>query len=277
MKEKLKQQVVEALMLVLRPIVKILLRHGIGVSEFSEMVKKSYVDVASAEYGIRGRPTNISRVAVMSGLTRKEVRRLRNSIEKGDANLSVKTTPIAEILHRWCAEDDFLDENGRPAVLSFSDGENSFSDLVKRFGGDVPAGAMRTELKRIGSVGEDENGCLRMLKRSVSPSNQTNNLISSLAHSAYPLLSTIVENCANESGPAGLAQLAAYSTAIRTGDLKRLRRISYDRLDNLAESFDDLFMAYETLHESAEKGESTIVSVGLFYFEERDENAKYNW
>ena len=277
MQEKLKQQVLNALQLVLRPLVKILLRYGIGVSEFSEVVKKSYVDVASTEYGIRGRPSNISRVAVMTGLTRKEVRRLRNSIETGEANLSVKTTPIAEILHRWHAEDDFLDENGRPAALSFADGENSFSALVKRFGGDVPAGAMRTELKRIGSVDEDENGCLRLLKRSVSPSDQTDNLISSLVHSAYPLLSTIVENCASESGPAGLAQLATYSTDINTADLKRLRRISYDRLTDLAESFDDLFMAYETLHESAEKGESTIVSVGLFYFEERDENAKYNW
>ena len=173
MQEKLKQQVLDALFLVLRPIVKILLRYGIGVSEFSETVKKSYVDVATTEFGIRGRPTNISRVAVMTGLTRKEVRRLRNILETGEVNLSVKTTPIAEILHRWHSEDDYLDEDGRPAALAFSDGRNSFSSLVKRFGGDVPAGAMRTELKRIGSIVEDDKGYLLLMKRSVSPSGQT--------------------------------------------------------------------------------------------------------
>ena len=277
MQEKLKQQVVEALFLVLRPITKILLRYGIGVSEFSEIVKKSYVDVATTEFGIRGRPTNISRVAVMTGLTRKEVRRLRNVLETGEVNLSVKTTPIAEILHRWHSEDDFLDGDGRPAALPFSEGQKSFSSLVKRFGGDVPPGAMRTELRRIGSISEDEKGYLRILKRSVSPSGQTENLLTSLVHSAYPLLSTIAENSASEQGPAGLGQFSAYSTAINQGDLKRLRRISYDRLSDLAESFDDLFMAYESLHEPSDNSDKTIVSVGLFYFEERDENAKYTW
>jgi len=277
MQEKLKQQVIGAFQLLLRPIVKMLLKYGIGVSEFTEVVKRSYVDVASTEYGIRGRPTNISRVSVMTGLTRKEVRRLRDVIETGETSLAVKTTPIAEILHRWYAEDDFHDDEGRPAALSFSGGENSFSDLVKRFGGDVPPGAMRTELKRIGSVVEDDNGLLHVSKRSVSPTDQTDNLISSIVHSAYPLLSTIVENCASESGPAGLAQFATYSKDIAKGDLKRLRRISYDRLTDLAESFDDLFMAYETLHDSEQKDENTIVSVGLFYFEERDENADYTW
>ncbi len=78
MQEKLKQQVLDGFQLVLRPIVKILLRYGVGFGEFAEVVKTSFVDVASTEFGIRGRPTNISRVAVMTGLTRKEVRRLRN-------------------------------------------------------------------------------------------------------------------------------------------------------------------------------------------------------
>ena len=277
MQEKLKQQVIEALLLLLRPIVKILLRFGIGVSEFTEIVKKSYVDVASTEFGIRGRPTNISRVAVMTGLTRKEVRRLRDVIETGKSTLKVKTTPIAEILHRWHAEDDFLDSKGRPAALSFDEGDHSFSSLVKRFGGDVPPGAMRTELKRIGSVVEDEAGNLRVVKRSVSPAGQAENLISSLVHSAYPLLSTIAENCASEAGPAGLAQFSAYSTSINRSDVKRLRRISYDRLSDIAESFDDLFMAYEALHEGEKGGDDILVSVGLFYFEERDENAEYTW
>ena len=277
MQKELKEQVVEALYLVLRPIVKILLRYGVGVSEFTELVKKSYVDVATTEFGIRGRPTNISRVAVMTGLTRKEVRRLRDLLEAGEISLTVKTTPIAEILHRWHAEDDFLDNKGRPAELAFSNGSNSFSSLVKRFGGDVPPGAMRTELKRIGSVSEDENGRLRLLKRSVSQPDQTENLLTSLVHSAYPLLSTIVENCANEDGRRGLAQFSTYSTAIDRSDLKRLRRISYDRLSDFAESFDDLFMAYESLHEAGNESDETVVSVGLFYFEERDENAKYTW
>ncbi len=277
MQEELKHQVLRAVLLVLRPIVKILLRYGIGFNEFAETAKTAFVDVSSSDFGIRGRPTNISRVAVMTGLTRKEVRRLRTKIESGDDTIAVKTTPITEIIHRWHAEEDFLDAKGRPATLPFSGARNSFSELVKKFGGDVPAGAMRTELKRTGSVVEDEDGNLTIVKRSVIPADQTDNLVTSLVHSAYPLLSTIVQNSAQTEEPAGWAQFAAYSVDIKVSDLKRLRRVSYDRMSDMAESFDDLFMAYETLHENRKEDDRRTVAVGLYYFEETDENAKYTW
>lgn len=277
MQEDLKQRVLGAFLLVLRPIIKILLRYGIGFGEFAEVMKVAFVDVASSDFGIRGRPTNISRVSVMTGLTRKEVRRIRTKIEKGDQTISVKATPIMEILHRWHAEEDFLDAQGRPAVLPFAGSEESFTELVKRFGGDVPPGAMRTELKRVGSVMEDQEGNLRLIRRTVVPTDQTDNLITSLVHGAYPLLATIVENSAPKAEPTGLAQFTAYSLNIRESDLKRLRRISYDRLSDTAESFDDLFMAYETLKETGHNDRVRTVAVGLYYFEERDEHANYTW
>ena len=99
MQEKLKQQVLDAFLLVMRPIVRILLRYGIGYREFVEVTKTAYVDVASSDFGLRGRPTNISRVAVMTGLTRKEVKRLRDKIASGDSKISVKTTPSSHALH----------------------------------------------------------------------------------------------------------------------------------------------------------------------------------
>jgi len=277
MQEKLKQQVLGAFQLVLRPIVKILLRYGVGFSEFSEVVKTSFVDVATSEFGIRGRPTNISRVAVMTGLTRKEVRRLRNNLDSGGPRLAVKSTPLSEIIHRWHSEEDFLDHEGRPARLPFSGGVASFSELVKRFGGDVPPGAMRTELKRVDCVKEDKDGNLSIVKRSIVPADKTDNLVTSLVHGVYPLLSTVAVNSDSVENSRGLTQLTAYSVSIRKEDLTRLRRISNDRLMDIAESFDDLFMAYETLNAAEVESETTTVAVGLYYFEELDRNAKYEW
>jgi hypothetical protein len=235
------------------------------------------VDVATTEFGIRGRPTNISRVAVMTGLTRKEVRRLRNVLESGERRLAVKSTPISEIVSRWHAEEDFLDSNGRPATLPFSGTENSFSDLVKKFGGDVPPGAMRTELKRVGSVQEDKDGNLSIVKRTIIPTDKTENLVTSLVHGVYPLLSTVAENSGAGDDSRELTQLTAYSVRIRKEDLNRLRRISNDRLLDIAESFDDLFMTYETLNAADDDIPSTTVAVGLYYFEESDQNAQYEW
>ncbi len=279
MEEKQQIQILKAFQLVLRPIVKILLRYGIGYSQFAETVKTAFVEVSSSEFGIRGRPTNISRVAVMTGLTRKEVRRLRSKIENGETSLSVKTTPITEILTRWHSEDDFLERNGRPSSLAFSEGPNSFSELVRRFGGDVPPGAMRTELKRMHLVKEDSNGRLSVQSRMVSVPDSFENLLTGLVHSAYPLMSTIATNTAPEQSKGeGFAQFTTYSLGISEANRTRLRRISYDRLSEMAVSFDDLFAAHELASESRPShDENPVVMVGLYYFEETDENAGYSW
>ena len=150
---------------ILRPLASMLLRCGMTWKEFSDLSKSVFVQAATEEYGIKGRPTNISRVAVMTGLTRKEVRRIRGKIDSGDHSVVVKSTPLAGILHRWHAEPEFLDAKGRPARLPFSGETGSFTNLTKRFGGDIPPGAMRTELKRIGAVRECENGDLEVVHR----------------------------------------------------------------------------------------------------------------
>ena len=134
MQNDIQRQILGAFLIALRPLARILLQFGIGFREFSEIMKTAFVDVATKDYGLRGRPTNISRVAVMTGLTRKEVRRLREKLNNGDHAVVVKSTPLAEILHRWHSESEFLDHSNRPSKLPFSGDVGSFSNLVKRFG-----------------------------------------------------------------------------------------------------------------------------------------------
>jgi len=279
MQEEQQKKVLDAFQLVLRPIVKILLRYGIGYNAFAETVKTAFVDVGSTEFGIRGRPTNISRVAVMTGLTRKEVRRLRTKIEGGENQISVRTTPITEIISRWHSENDYLDPNGRPLSLPFAGGARSFSNLVKEFGGDVPPGAMRTELKRMGLVEEIGDGVLSVTSRARVPADSTDNLMSCLVHGVYPLLATTASNTEPDLIRGnGTAQFTTYSLAIAAEDKGRLRRISYDRLSEMAVSFDDLFATFEhSDKDELEVDDNNVISVGLYYFEESDNHAKYKW
>ncbi len=278
MQDDTQTKILNAFLIALRPMAKILLRFGIGFRELSEIAKVAFVEVASTEYGLRGRPTNISRVAVMTGLTRKEVRRIRERINTGNATANVKSTPLSEILHRWHSESDYLDSTGLPLALEFSGEKSSFSSLVKRFGGDVPPGAMRTELKRVGAVEEIEQGRLKVVSRVVSPIGESDNLITGLVHAVYPLISTISHNVDPDRDGSTWAQLNTYSQSISKSDFPRLRRISLDRLQEVSESFDDMFMAYETLHENdASEDDKNVVAVGVFYFEEQDDIASKVW
>lgn len=278
MQEKLKQQVLDAFLLVMRPIVRILLRYGIGYREFVEVTKTAYVGVASSDFGLRGRPTNISRVAVMTGLTRKEVKRIRDKSACGDNSISVKTTPLADVLHHWHAQAEYTDSSGQPTALPFGGGKGSFASLVKAYGGDVPPGAMRTEMKRVGVVEESDDGDLRVITRVLRPDSDHQRLIATLVHGAYGFLSNIAHNTDPSFSDSKWASRIAYTTALQKSDTGQLRRIAKDRIADFAESIDDIFIAYESLHsesEGSDKGDA--IAVGVYYFEEHDENANYEW
>lgn len=278
MQDQIQKQILNAFFVALRPIAKILLRYGIGFREFAEVAKSAFVDVATSEYGIRGRPTNISRVAVMTGLTRKEVRRLRDQLTEGNEIFSEKTNPLAKVLHRWHSEDEFLDSNGRPATLPFFGDTRSFAALVKKYGGDIPPGAMRTELKRVEAIEEDNDGNIRAIRRDIRPKADHENLCLALVHGAYPLLSNIAHNTNPKSEEGSWAELTAFTASVQESDIPRLRRICNDRAKEAAESFDDLFGAYEKLDEGREDPDSSRpVAIGVFYFEEREENAYSIW
>ena len=278
MQDQIQRQILDTFLVLLKPIAKILLRCGIGFREFSEIAKTAFVDVATAEYGLRGRPTNISRVAVMTGLTRKEVRRLRDKIEKGEQSVVVKTTPLCEVLHRWHSDSEYIDKSGNPAELFFAGDAGSFTSLVKRYGGDIPPGAMRTELLRVGAIEKIGSEKLRVLKRSVSPAEDLERLTVSIIHGAYPLMRAIEHNLNPDRSDDTWPQITAFTQSVRDTDIPRIRRISTKRLSEISESFDDLFMAYETLHDSDEDSEDkNLIAVGFFYFEEKETESKSIW
>jgi hypothetical protein len=71
-------------MQLMRPLVRLLLRRGVSFKAFSDLVRWLYVDVAKEEFGISGRKQSVSRVSVVTGLTRKEVSHLVNPAERRD-------------------------------------------------------------------------------------------------------------------------------------------------------------------------------------------------
>ncbi len=79
MHSDIQSKIVKSLELVLFPLAKALLRLGVTYSEFSDIAKIAFVNAASSEFGKRGRHTNVSRVAIQTGLSRKEIGRI-NSI-----------------------------------------------------------------------------------------------------------------------------------------------------------------------------------------------------
>src|SRR5690606_422550 len=124
---------------VLKPIVKLLLRAGVGYVEFVAVVKWVFVQVATEEFGVRGRPTNISRVSAVTGISRKEVRRVREDISLGRWSPSMEGNPANVVVHYWHFDPDFSYSPGRPRPLQF-EGPGGFAELVLRYVGVILPG-----------------------------------------------------------------------------------------------------------------------------------------
>lgn len=153
----------------LRPIARLLLRSGVTWKQFSETARTAFVQVATDEFGIRGRPTNASRVSILTGIGRREVRRQREAFQETEVRPTFLNA-ATRVLSGWHQDADFLGADGKPAALKLTGGNSlSFEDLWRRYGGDVPVGALLKELRSVGAVEEFEAGRLRVLKRSYIP------------------------------------------------------------------------------------------------------------
>ncbi len=142
---------------------------GMTWREFSAVSKSAFVAVASEEYGIKGRPTNTSRVSILTGISRKEVRRQRQLLDQPVTLPPNKTTDSTRVLSGWHQDPEFLDGGAKPLLLPMEGDRVSFSLLCQRYGGDVAASTLLKELLRVQAVAQEPDGRLRVLKRYYMP------------------------------------------------------------------------------------------------------------
>ena len=103
-----------ALSRILRPLIRILLRHGVSYNSFADVAKAIYVDVAMSEFGIEGRKPSISRASVITGLTRKEVMRVRQNPRPEDQAMTEQYNRAARVISAWLRVQPFAAQDRSP-------------------------------------------------------------------------------------------------------------------------------------------------------------------
>ena len=186
----------------LRPLIRILLRNGVSFGTFSDLAKWVFIDVATKEFAIEGRKQSDSRVSVITGLSRREVMRVRQ-LPKPDVTLSAeKHNRAARVLAAWRREKPFLDAEGNPAALPMEGPGPTFSELVNRFSGNVPPRAILDELTRVGAVEALDDGRLCLRARAYIPKSTDAGRFHLLGIDVTHLISTIDHNLnPGSSGP----------------------------------------------------------------------------
>jgi hypothetical protein len=141
---------------VLLPLVRLLIRHGLTYPQLAELLKGIYVEAADTHFRLDSRRPTDSRISLLTGVHRKDVRRLRASPEGGGAPASVSLG--AQIAARWAGDSRYRDAAGTPkplARLRRDGGEHSFEALVAGVNRDIRPRAVLDEWLRLGVVALD--------------------------------------------------------------------------------------------------------------------------
>lgn len=256
----------------LLPIARLLLRAGITYRQFDSVAKRAFVREAMAETDARGRSTNASRVAVKTGLSRKYVRRIRESMADATnsetGNATDQSGPPSRVLHTWHADARFLDSAGRPRSLLFQDDENGFGALVRAVAGDVPPGAVRAELKRAGAIIDLDDGSLQAVKRYYVPGDVDEKAITVMSGMLFPMAAGIAHNANPVRTADGFIQRFAFSDNL--GPQSRLEFKHWSRLQatQFIEAMDDWLAVHEnTAGGDQPASERATAGIGVFYYE----------
>ena len=231
----------------LRPLVHVLIRCGITWKEFAELARMTYVEVASQQFGRRGRPTNVSRTAVLTGLTRREVRKQRARLAATPENWAGHVTKGSLVLSAWHQDGEFLDSGGRPLPLPLEGEGVSFAALLRRCGaGDVRPSTLLKELLSARAVHQRPDGRLEPLKRSYVPQSMDEKLINMWGKRITDLAKTYVHNLTHSARVAPRFERAAVNDRIDASAQPEFQKF----LEQEGEAFLERVDAWLTAHQA---------------------------
>lgn len=254
--------IVSACRLWLRPIARWLLRSGLTWKEFAELSREVFVAVATEEFGLRGRPTNVSRVALLTGLTRREVRRIQATTREAPAAAADESLSHAtRVLTGWHLDADFLEPDGRPRILPAKGPAPSFEVLLRRYAGDIPTTALVKELVRSRSIEQLPDGTFRALRRYYMPRQMDGRAVERSGSVLADLAATVEHNLSRAEREPARFEGRAQNRSIDPRHLPAFRAFVEREAQGLLERVDD----WLTTHEADAAGATGLrLGVGVY-------------
>lgn len=227
----------------LRPLVRLLLRHQITYPQLTRLLKSIYLESAEAELAGDDKPPTASRLSLATGLHRKDIKRLREE-PAPSATVPASVSLGTRLLLRWTESPEYCDAAGSPRALPRMPGEEheetpdrSFEGLVRSVSTDIRARAVLDEWLRLGIARIDDDDRVHLVTEAFVPRTGFDekahffgrNLHDHLAAGVHNLLDEgppLFERSVHYDGlsPASVAALSELASELGMSTLKTLNR-----------------------------------------------------
>jgi hypothetical protein len=272
MSDSVKPGLLAAYSKLLRPLIRILLRHGVTYAELSEVVKTVYVATAAHEFRVPGKKMSKARIAIVTGLTRKEVQRISEIDNKEKNGLKTNLSRIGRVLSGWHTDPDFTGPYGMPLELRYDSevaADATFVRLVQRYSGDMTPRAMLDELLRVGAVVETDQSWFKVVRREYVPHTLAPDFLERVGRGVHNFVHTIEMNM-QKAGPGKgrFERTVRPDSGLKVEDLPLFDQYVRQKSQALLEDIDN----WLTKLERPNKNDATIqTGVGIYHFVVEDD------
>jgi len=251
----------------LRPIVKRLLEIGIPFGALEVRLRELFVEVAETELALPAQRQTDSRISLVTGINRKEVKRIRSTKERLKAPRSFSINQATSLISRWMTDSETTDQRGRPQPLPYrAEGGPSFMKLARKLTGDLAPRVLLNELVRSGAA-ELLEGDLVVLRGDayVPKAKQSELLI--LGEDPAELIETILRNIFSSESQR-LLQRKVYYDNLGSDAADRIRVEMRREGERFLRRINRLLSKYDRdRNPQAPGGDRRYAALGVYFFD----------
>ena len=260
----------KALVLILKPLVKILISHNITYVGIQSLLKRAYVQVAEEDFDLPNKKQTDSRISLLTGIHRGDVKRIRQASDEQPFEKEMKASLGAQLMAVWLSNPHYSDEDGNPLTLfkTEQDGVPSFENLVLSVSKDKHPRSVLDDWLAQGIVSINDNGQIQLSEKGYVPEDDFEEKLFFAGKNISNHLAVVASNLEKKS-PA-MFDRAIYYNNLSDESIAQLERISKQKMMAVLIEMNQIASELQTQDEKQNKPSGQIHLGAYFYKEFKD-------
>ncbi len=260
------QKVLDTVGRVLAPLARLMIAKGVTFQMASEVMKRAYVQAAQKHFVEADDAASGTKLSLLTGLNRKEIRRLTSEDDKGSR------TPVipyaTAVIVAWRNQRRWHNKDGTPKALArrTSGNQLSFDDLVRSVTTDHRPSAVFDELHRLGYVSINNDDKLMLSSEYFKFSGGIDEKLDRLSDNIADHLTAVVVNVT--APEPRFLERAVFADELSVESTAKLREFTAEHWENIQNQFFTKATALEKNDADTGKEQKSRVRVGMYLYSE---------
>ena len=229
---KTQAALVKAVTMLCKPLIRLLIEKGITFPQFRELMKELYVEVADEQFALDDKKPSDSRIFVLTGIHRKDIKRIRQQNETESQPIASSASLSGEIIARWSSMPEYLDDKGKPKQLlkSGKGKQAGFDQLVSSVSKDVRSRVILEEWLRLNIIRLKDDYVV-LNKSAFVTNKEFKEMAYYLGHNVHDHIASCVNNILEEDEP--MLERSVYYASLTESSVNKLKTIASKKGNDL--------------------------------------------